>query len=139
MPSLFAASVAVLAALMLHTETTIPMPDGAGETVVLEGLIYKARFEARVSSVRLLVRSAPGADPVLAEWTFTGSNSDGQMHRVSVEVRLMDENGKPLGVFEGKRPLPPGAREETFPLKTTVKAADWKAARKVRIWANWIT
>jgi hypothetical protein len=123
---------------MLHTETTIPKP-APGETVVLEGLVYKARFEAKVTSVRLDVKSVEGADPVLADWVFAGSNSDGQVHRVDLQVRLFDEHGKQLDVFEARHPLAPGVQGQALTVPMKVKAPVWAAAKKIRIWANWIT
>jgi len=128
----------VFASLMLHTETTIPTP-APGEKVELAGLVYKARFEAKVTSVRLVVKSAADADPVVADWIFSGSNSDGQVHRVDLQVRLFDEHGKQLEVFEARHPLAPGAREQTLAVPMKAKAAVWAAAKKIRIWANWIT
>ena len=131
-------SVPVFAALMLHTETTIPKPI-SNQTAILQGLVYKARFVARVESVRLDVKSEAGADPVLADWVFTGSNSDGQMHRLDMQVRLLDEKGTQIGVFSAKHPLSPGAKEETFSVPMKVTPALWEATRRVKIWANWVT
>jgi len=128
----------LFASLMLHTETTIPTP-APGETVELTGLVYKARFEAKVTSVRLVVKSGPDADPMVADWMFSGSNSDGQVHRVDLQVRLFDEHGKQLEVFEARHPLAPGARDEALAVSMKVKSSVWAATKKVRIWANWIT
>ncbi|MGE5275623.1 MAG: hypothetical protein ACM3SU_01400 [Acidobacteriota bacterium] len=128
----------VIASLMLHTETTIPTP-APGETVELKGLVYKARFEAKITSVRLVVKTAADADPVVADWMFSGSNSDGQVHRVDLQVRLFDEHDKQLEVFEARHPLAPGARDEAVAVPMKVKSAVLAAAKKVRIWANWIT
>ncbi len=128
----------VYAALMLHTETTIPRPI-SDETAILNGLVYKARFVAKVESVRLEVKSEPGADPMLAEWVFSGSNTDGQMHRLDMQVRLLDEKGKQMGVFSAKHPLSPGAKDESFKVGMKVKPAVWDATKRIQIWANWIT
>lgn len=133
-----ALAIPVIAALMLHTETTIP-PPAPGEAVELAGLVYKARFEAKVTSVRLVVKSEASADPLVAEWVFTGSNSDGQVHRLDMQVRLLDEKDKQLGVFEARHALGAGAREESFSVPMKVGAAAWGAAKKIRIWANWTT
>jgi hypothetical protein len=132
--SLFAA--AAFAALMQHSETTIPMP-APGEKTPLEKLEYRARFVASIDSVTLQMKSEGGADPVVADWVFTGSNTDGQAHRVEVVVRLLGEAGKQIGVYSATRILPPGARGMEITLSTKVKADVWSAARKVRIFADW--
>ena len=131
--SLFAA--ALFAALMQHSETTIPVP-AAGEKTPLEKLEYRARFVASIDSVTLQVKDA-AADPVVADWVFIGSNTDGQAHRVEVAVRLLDESGKQLAVFSTTRVLPPGAHGMELTLTTKVKADAWSAARKARIFADW--
>jgi hypothetical protein len=132
--SLFAA--AAFAALMQHSETTIPMP-APGEKTPLEKLEYRARFVASIDSVTLQLKSEAGADPVVAEWVFTGSNTDGQAHRVEVVVRLLDEAGKQLAVYSATRILPPGARDMAITVSTKAKADVWSAARKARIFADW--
>ena len=123
------------AALMQHSETTIPVP-AAGEKTPLEKLEYRARFVASIDSVTLQVKDA-AADPVVADWVFIGSNTDGQAHRVEVAVRLLDESGKQLAVFSTTRVLPPGAHGMELTLTTKVKADAWSAARKARIFADW--
>ena len=133
-----ASVVPVFAALMLHTEITISKTV-SDQTVTLEGLVYKARFEAKVTSVHLAVKSEAGADPVIGVWTFTGSNSDGQVHRVVMEIRLLDERGKQIGVFQASHPFSAGARNESFVVPMKTKLAVWEAAKRIRIWANWMS
>jgi hypothetical protein len=133
-----APAIPVFAALMLHTETTIPKPAG-DETAILNGLVYKATFVAKVESVRLDVKSEAGADTFLASWVFTGSNTDGQVHRLDMQVRLLDEKGKQIAAFSARHPLSAGAKEESFLVPMKVKPAVWEATRKVQIWANWVT
>ena len=128
-------AAAAFAALMQHSETTIPVP-AAGEKTPLEKLEYRARFVASIDSVTLQVKDA-AADPVVADWVFIGSNTDGQAHRVEVAVRLLDESGKQLEVFSTTRVLPPGAHGMELTLTTKVKADAWSAARKARIFADW--
>jgi len=132
--SLLAATA--FAGLMQHSETTIPVP-AAGEKTSLEKLEYRARFVASIDSVTLQTKSDAGADPVVADWVFAGSNTDGQAHRVELVVRLLDESGKQLGVFSTTRVLPPGAHGMELILTTKVKADAWSAARKARIFADW--
>ena len=132
------ASAFLLAALMQHSETTIPMP-AAGEKTPLQKLEYRARFVASIDSVTLQVTSDPGVDPVVSKWVFTGSNTDGQAHRVEIVLRLLDESGKQLGFFSARRVLPPGAHGIEISLPTKVSSAGWSATKKVRIFADWIT
>src|SRR6478672_3120839 len=127
-------AAAAFAALMQHSETTIPVP-AAGEKTPLGKLEYRARFVASIDSVTLQVKDA-AADPVVADWVFIGSNTDGQAHRVEVAVRLLDESGKQLEVFSTTRVLPPGAHGMELTLTTKVKADAWSAARKARIFAD---
>jgi hypothetical protein len=128
-------AAAAFAALMQHSETTIPVP-AAGEKTPLEKLEYRARFVASIDSVTLQVKDA-AADPVVADWVFIGSNTDGQAHRVEVAVRLLDESGKQLAVFSTTRVLPPGTHGMELTLTTKVKADAWSSARKARIFADW--
>jgi hypothetical protein len=128
----------LLAGLMLHTEMTIPTPE-PGREIPLDRLVYKARFEARVSSVRLDLKSEAGADPIAADWVFAGSNSDGQAHRLEIQLRLYDGSGKQVGWFAGKHPLPAGAKDQKFAISMKIKQAAWAATKRVRIFADWIT
>jgi hypothetical protein len=134
--SVLTIAAAAFAALMQHSETTIPMP-APGEKTPLEKLEYRARFVASIDSVTLKVKSEGGADPVVGDWVFTGSNTDGQAHRVEVVVRLLDEARKQIGLYSATRILPPGAHGKEITLSTKVKADVWSAARKVRIFADW--
>ena len=129
-------AAAAFAALMQHSETTIPMP-APGEKTPLEKLEYRARIVASIDSVTVKRKSEAGADPVVADWVFTGSNTDGQAHRVEVVVRLLDEAGKQVGVYSATRILPPGARDFAITVSTKTKADAWSAARKTRIFADW--
>lgn len=76
---------------------------------------------------------------MIARWVFTGSNNDGQVHRLEMQIRLLDESGKQIGWFVAKHPLAAGARDQTFSVPMKVKADDWRRTRKVRIFADWIT
>jgi hypothetical protein len=132
-------SAVAFAALMQHSETTIPIPT-AGEVTPLQGLSYKARrFEAKITALTVTVKSPEGADPMLMDWTFTGSNTDGQMHRVEMQIRLLDDAGKQIGWSTGKHPVRAGASGETFTVPMKVKADVWSAAKKARIFADWIS
>ena len=126
------------AGLMQHSETTIPLPT-PGEKTPLSKLEYRARFVAAIDSVTLEMEGAEGADPVVARWIFSGSNSDGQAHRIEIAVRLLDETGKQLAVYSTRSILPPGAHDYKVTLSTKVSTAAWKAAKKVRIFADWLS
>jgi hypothetical protein len=125
-------------ALMQHSETTIPLPT-PGEKTPLSKLEYRARFVASIDSVTLELEGAEGADPVVARWNFSGSNSDGQAHRVEIAVRLLDESGGQIGVHSIRSIVAPGAHDQPIKLSTKVKADVWKRAKKVRIFADWMS
>jgi len=127
-----------LASLMQHSETTIPVPP-PGQKTTLARLEYRARFLASIDSVTLQMKSEAGAAPVVADWVFTGSNTDGQAHRVEIVVRLLDEAGKQIGVSSTRRVLPPGAHSIEISLAMKVPPDVWSSAKKARIFADWIT
>lgn len=129
----------VSAALMQHTETTIAIPE-SGAATSLKSLSYKSRrFEASITSVTVQVKSEEGADPALVDWTFTASNTDGQVHRVEMQTRLLDESGKQIGWATGKYAVRAGASGAPFTVSMKVKADVWRAAKKVRIFADWLS
>ena len=130
-------SAVALAGLMLHSETTIPIPN-PGEKTALAKLEYRARFVASIDSVTLELASAEGSDTVV-EWSFLGSNTDGQLHRVSIALRLLDEAGSQIALYNGRGILSPGARDQKISVSTKVKPEIWKAAKKVRIFADWMS
>ncbi len=133
------ASGVAFAGLMQHSETTISVPS-ADKATSLKGLSYKSRrFEASITSLTVKVKSEEGADPMRADWIFTANNTDGQVHRVEMQIRLLDEAGKQIGWSTGKYAVRAGASGATFPIAMKVKADVWRAARKVRIFADWIS
>jgi hypothetical protein len=124
---------------MLRTQTTIPVPS-VNEKTPLSSLSYKPRrFEASITSVTLGIKSEAGVDPVVADWVFTGSNTDGQVHRVEVQISLRDEGGKRLGWFIAKYPLPAGAHDQTFVVPMKMKADAWSAAKNAHIVVDWVS
>jgi hypothetical protein len=129
----FAAALA-FASLMLHSETTIPVP-APGEKTTLQRLEYRARFVASIDSVTLQMKSEVGGAPVVT----TGSNTDGQAHRVEIVVRLLDEAGKQIGVYSTRRVLPPGAHSIEISLAMKVPPDVWSSAKKARIFADWMS
>ncbi|HMA17121.1 MAG TPA: hypothetical protein VKS03_01650, partial [Thermoanaerobaculia bacterium] len=104
----------------------------------LAKLEYRARFVASIDSVTLELASAEGSDTVV-EWSFLGSNTDGQLHRVSIALRLLDEGGSQIALFNGRGILSAGARDQNVSVSTKVKPEIWKAAKKVRIFADWMS
>lgn len=132
--------IAVLAFPLMHrTQTAIDVPE-PGTDVPLSGLTYKGtQFEAKVTTARLERKGEADADPVVAEWTFLGSNSDGQMHRVEIFVRLLDESGKQLEMFAKKCVLAGGSHDHPCVVPMKVKAESWKATRSVRIVTDWVS
>src|SRR5512143_885491 len=126
------------AGLMLHSETTIPVPV-PGQKTSLAKLEYRARFLAALDAVTLELASSDGADPMVVEWTFVGSNTDGQVHRVAIALRLLDESGSQIGVYTGRGVLSAGAKYQKISVSMKVKPDVWKAAKKVRIFADWMS
>lgn len=125
--------------LMHRTQTTFDVPE-PGTDVPLSGLTYKGRlFEAKVTTARLERKGEAEADPMVAEWTFLGSNSDGQLHRVEIYVRLLDESGKQLAMFAKKFILSGGSHDQPCVVPMKVKAEIWKATRSVRIVTDWVS
>ena len=131
-------SGAAYAALMQHSETTIPIPK-PGEKTELSRLEYRARFVASIDAVTLDVATPETAAPVIGEWTFLGSNTDGQAHRVEIALRFLDEGGSQVAVYSTRAILPAGAAGRPVRLTTKVKPEVWKAAKKVRIFAEWMS
>lgn len=132
-----AAVPAFLVPLMHRTQTQIGVPE-AGQSVALSGLVYKAHaFEAKVSSTTLELESAADADPVVGTWTFLGSNSDGQMHKVEIFTRLQNASGKQLKMFSGRCLLSGGSHDQPCKVDMKVGAEDWKATTAVRIVTDW--
>jgi len=137
--SLMAASVALAVPLMHRTQTVISVPK-PGEQVTLYGLAYKAHaFEAKVTSVRLDLKSEDGADPVIGEWTFLASNSDGQMHKVEIFTRLLDENGTQIAMTSKKCMVGGGYHDYQCHVDLKVKAAEWQATKSIRIVTDWLS
>ena len=125
--------------LMQRNQTIISVP-APGEVVTLYTLAYKARaFEAKVESVELNLTSAEDADPVLGEWTFMTSNSDGQLHKVEIFTRLLDESGSQLAMESKKCMIGGGYHDFACTVPLHVKASDWKAAKSVRIVTDWLS
>ena len=130
-------SVSVLAMpLMYRGQTVIDIPR-PGEDVALSHLSYKANaFEAKFTSVKLEPQGDAESDPLKARWTFVGSNSDGQMHKVEIWTRLLDSSGKQVAMYSGKCTLAPGAHDQPCAVEMEIKADTWKSAKSVRIWAD---
>jgi hypothetical protein len=132
---LAALPLALLAALMHRTQTAIDVPE-SGTDVPLSGLTYKGKaFEAKVTSVRLELKV--GSDALTGEWTFLGSNSDGQWHKVEPFVRLLDASGEQLAVFSKHCTLAAGSQNQPCVVSMSVKADVWKATKSIKIVTDW--
>ena len=135
---LLSVPLALLAGTMKQTVTMIAVPkDGAA--IPLEGLFYKAWFTAEVKTVRLDPMPVADADPVEADWVFAGSNTDGQAHRASVTVTVVDESGNRMESFSQKMALRPGAKDQSFSVHMKVPAKVWKETRRIRIAVDWFS
>jgi hypothetical protein len=123
--------------LMMRKQTVISVPE-PDKVEPLYGLSYKANaFEATISSVKLTLTSAPDADPVVGEWTFLGSNSDGQMHKVEIYTRLLDEAGTQIAATSKHCMLGGGYKDYPCKVDLKVKASEWKVIKSVRIVTDW--
>ena len=139
----FALAMMLLAAwmsaspLMQRNQTVISVPP-PGEVVTLHTLSYKARaFEAKVYSVKLEIKSEDGADPVVGEWTFLTSNNDGQLHKVEIFTRILDESGTQLAMESRRCMIGGGYHDFACTVPLNMKAADWKNAKSVRVVTDW--
>jgi len=136
---MFLAAAAFAVPLMYRAQTVISIP-APGEEVTLYNLAYKPKaFEAKVYSVKLKVESADGADPVTGEWTFLSSNSDGQLHKVEIFTRLLDESGTQLDMESKMCMIGGGYHDFVCTVPLNIKAADWKAVKSVRIVTDWLS
>jgi hypothetical protein len=125
--------------LMQRNQTIISVP-APGEEVTLYTLAYKPRsFEAKVHSVKLKLTSADGADPVTGEWTFMTSNSDGQLHKVEIFTRLLDESGTQLAMESKKCMIGGGYHDFACTVPLNLKAEAWKNVKSVRIVTDWLS
>jgi len=125
--------------LMYRSQTVISIPQGK-EDIALSGLSYKANaFEAKLTSLKVEPKGDASSDPLKARWTFVGSNNDGQMHKLEIWLRFLDESGTQLAMTSGKCVLVPGAHDQPCPVDTEVKAETWKSVKSVRIIADFLS
>lgn len=141
----FAVSMMLLAAsmfalpLMYRAQTVISIP-APGEKVAVYNLSYHPKsWEAKVYSVELKLTSAEGADKVTGEWSFLSSNSDGQLHKVEIFTRLLDESGTQLGMESKKCMIGGGYHDFVCTVPLEMKAADWKNVKSVRLVTDWLS
>jgi hypothetical protein len=130
--------LALLASTMKQTVTAIAVPKDSA-TIPLRDLVYRLGGTAEVKAVRLDPMPAAGADPVEADWVFTGSNADGQIHKVSIRLTLMDESGKKMDSFDAKTVLRPGGKDQSWSVHMKAPAKVWTATRTIHIAAVWYT
>jgi hypothetical protein len=89
--------------------------------------------------VKLTLASAEGGDPVEGDWTFLASNSDGQLHKVEIFTKLLDESGTQLASASKMCMVGGGYKDYVCKVPLKMKAADWKAAKSVRIVTDWLS
>ncbi len=136
---LLSVPLALLASTMKQTLTAIAVPKDTA-TIRLQDLSYGGGlFTAEVRTVRLESMPAANADPVEADWVFTGNNTDGQLHRVSITLTLRDESSSWMESFGTKVILPAGAKDKTWSVHMKVPAKVWTATRTIRIAADWFS
>ena len=136
---LLAASQSFATPLMQRNQTIISMP-APGEEVTLYTLSYKANaFEAKVYTAKLTLTSKEDGDPVTGEWTFLSSNNDGQLHKVELFTRILDESGTQLAVESKKCMIGGGYKDFVCTVPLSMPAAKFKAAKSVRVVADWLS
>jgi hypothetical protein len=124
---------------MQRNQTIISIP-APGEEVALYTLAYKANaFEAKVHSVKLNLTSKEDGDPVTGDWTFVTSNTDGQLHKVEIFTRILDESGSQLGMESKKCMIGGGYKDFVCTVPLNLAAAKWKTAKSVRIVTDWLS
>lgn len=135
---LLSVPLALLASTMKQTVTAIAVPRDSA-TIPLRDLVYTLGGKAEVKTVRLDPMPATGADPVEADWIFTGSNADGQIHKISVRLTLMDESGNRMDSFDVKTVLRPGGKDQSWSVRMKAPAKVWTATRAIHIAVVWFT
>ena len=129
------APVVVLAGVLKMTSAGIrPFPNEDQE-VQLKGLVYDGETK-EITSVHYELASEEGADPVRADWIFTGRNSRGHPQRVNLSCILNDADDRRIAVARKTIVLKAGAKEQKDTLKMKVKSKVWKAAKKATILAE---
>jgi hypothetical protein len=140
LPALLLAASQSFATPLMHRAQTVMAIPPVGEEITLSALTYKAKaFEAKIYSVKLEVTSAEEADFVAGQWIFYASNSDGQMHKVEVYTRILAETGEQLAVQSKMCMLSGGSQSFECKVPLKLKAADWKAAKSVRVVTDWMS
>ena len=134
---LVVASQSFATPLMQRNQTIISIP-APGEEVTLYTLSYKANaFEAKVYSVKLALTSKEDADPVVGEWTFMSFNTDGQLHKVEIFTRMLDESGAQVAMESKKCLIGGGYKDFPCPVPLNVPLAKWKTVKSVRVVTDW--
>jgi hypothetical protein len=128
--------LALLASTMKQTVTAIAVPKDDAE-IPLRDLVYTLGGKAEVKTVRLVPMPPANADPVEADWVFTGSNADAQIHKVSIKLTLMDEGGKRMDSFDVKMVLRPGGKDQSWSVHMKAPSKVWTATRTIQIAAVW--
>jgi hypothetical protein len=134
---LLSVPLALLASTMKQTVTAIAVPKDSA-TIPLRDLVYTLGGKAEVKTVRLDPMPAAGADPVEADWVFTGSNADAQIHKVSVKLTLIDESGNRMDSFDTKTVLRPGGKDQFWSVHMKAPAKVWTATRTIHILVLWL-
>ncbi len=125
--------VALRAATVKRSAVSIPLPTESRE-IPLKTLTF---IVAGVDTVRLEPVPPADADPAEADWIFTARNGDGQLHRVSVTVTLLDSEGTRLVAFNTKVILPAGSKGTRITVHMKVNGEVWRAARRALLAADW--
>jgi hypothetical protein len=116
-----------------------PLPEN-GAVVNFDDLAYGDESTRReIASVRVEIESDEATGEVLAVWTFTGNNANGNLQRIDLSLFLLDESGRQIAFSSKKMVLRRGVRGQTKALELRLSRDDWKAAKRAKIEANFGT
>lgn len=119
----------ISAPFLAHGVVALP---AAGADEPLRGLENSGTRVATVTSLRYEHKSAPGADPVVAEWSVAMRSLDSRSHDAELILELFDATDSPITA--GRALGVVGSRgTKGFALRTTLNAADWKTVAKVGV------
>lgn len=119
----------ISAPFMVHGVVALP---AAGADAPLRDFENSGTRIATVTSLRYEQESAPGADPVVADWSVAMRSLDSRSHDAELILELFDATDSPITA--GRALGVVGSRgTKGFALRTTLNAADWKTVARVGV------
>ncbi|HQP43937.1 MAG TPA: hypothetical protein PLV66_09695 [Thermoanaerobaculales bacterium] len=126
---------AVAQAMKLAAESLeVPSDD---EPRPLHKLYYGGRtWIVHFTEVALHRESEPGADPVRAQWTFTGHSTRPKPARAQLMLTLLDEDGATVATLKKSFLVKSGGDPRPYSVEMEIPAADWARVEGVKIQGN---